>query len=84
MDAGCAGCIKPQATVLSGAGLAGTVTAVSARTATVLLATGASAQAGVRAAGTMEIGLVSGLGRGQEQRSSSVGCRAQPTALPRD
>jgi len=65
IDAGSADRIKPQETVLNGAGLVGTVTAVSAHTATVVLATDPSAKAGVRVAGTREIGVVSGLGPSQ-------------------
>ena len=63
IDAGSADGIKPEETVLNGAGLAGTVTSVSAHTSTVLLATDASAEVGVQVAGTGEIGVVNGLGR---------------------
>lgn len=63
VDAGSADGVKPQETVLNGAGLVGTVTSVSAHTSTVLLATDASATAGVRIAGTGEIGAVTGTGR---------------------
>jgi rod shape-determining protein MreC len=65
IDAGAADGIRPGQTVLNGAGLVGTVTAVSGRTATVLLATDASATVGVRIAGTNEIGAVTGTGRSQ-------------------
>lgn len=65
IDAGAADGIRPGQTVLNGAGLVGTVTAVSGRTATVLLATDASATVGVRIAGTNDIGAVTGTGRSQ-------------------
>ncbi len=55
--------IKANETVLNGAGLVGTVTAVSAGTATVLLTTDASATVGVRLAGTGLIGAVTGTGK---------------------
>jgi rod shape-determining protein MreC len=71
IDAGSADGIKPQDTVLNGQGLVGTVTSVSAHTATVLLDTDASARVGVRVAPTGEIGLVSGTGK----------TRSGPTAL---
>jgi rod shape-determining protein MreC len=63
IDAGAADGIKPNETVLNGAGLVGTVTAVSAHTATVLLAIDAAATVGVRLAGTSQIGAVTGTGR---------------------
>jgi rod shape-determining protein MreC len=63
VDAGSADGIKPDETVLNGAGLVGTVTSVSAHTSTVLLTTDASATVGVRVAGTGEIGAVTGTGR---------------------
>ena len=65
IDAGSADLVKPQETVLTSAGLVGTVSAVSARTATVLLATDPSAKTGVRISGTRQIGVVSGLGPSQ-------------------
>ena len=65
IDAGSADGLKPDETVLNGAGLVGTVTAVSANTATVLLDTDAAATVGVRIAGTGEIGAVTGLGHSQ-------------------
>jgi rod shape-determining protein MreC len=58
IDAGRLDGIKANETVLNGAGLVGTVTAVSTRTATVLLTTDASATVGVRLAGTGLIGAV--------------------------
>ena len=63
IDAGRQDGIKPDETVLNGAGLVGTVTAVSPRTATVLLTTDASATVGVRLAGTGLIGAVTGTGK---------------------
>jgi rod shape-determining protein MreC len=63
IDAGRMDGIKANETVLNGAGLVGTVTAVSAGTATVLLTTDASATVGVRLAGTGLIGAVTGTGK---------------------
>ncbi len=63
IDAGAADGIRPDMTVLNGAGLVGTTTSVSAHTATVLLETDAAATVGVRVAGTGEIGAVTGAGR---------------------
>jgi rod shape-determining protein MreC len=63
IDAGSADGIKPNETVLNGAGLVGTVTAVSSHTATVLLDTDAGATVGVRLAGTGQIGAATGAGR---------------------
>jgi rod shape-determining protein MreC len=63
IDAGRQAGIKPNETVLNGAGLVGTVTAVSSRTATVLLTTDASATVGVRLAGSGLIGAVTGTGK---------------------
>jgi rod shape-determining protein MreC len=63
IDAGRLDGIKANETVLNGAGLVGTVTAVSAGTATVLLTTDASATVGVRLAGTGLIGAVTGTGK---------------------
>lgn len=54
--------IAPNETVLNGDGLVGVVTAVTAGTATVQLATDASATVGVRLAGTGEIGALTGTG----------------------
>jgi rod shape-determining protein MreC len=65
IDAGSADGLKPDETVLNGAGLVGTVTSVSGHTATVLLDTDAAATVGVRIAGTGEIGAVTGLGHSQ-------------------
>jgi rod shape-determining protein MreC len=63
IDAGSADGIKPEETVLNGDGLVGTVTAVTAHTSTVLLASDASSVVGVRLAGTGQIGAVTGPGR---------------------
>jgi rod shape-determining protein MreC len=63
IDAGRKDGIKPDETVLNGAGLVGTVTAVGPRTATVVLTTDASATVGVRLAGTGLIGAVTGTGK---------------------
>ncbi len=63
IDAGSADGIKPNETVLNGAGLVGTVTAVSSHTSTVLLDTDAAATVGVRLAGTGQIGAATGTGR---------------------
>jgi rod shape-determining protein MreC len=65
IDAGSADGLKPDETVLNGAGLVGTVTSVSGHTATVLLVTDAASTVGVRIAGTGEIGAVTGLGHSQ-------------------
>jgi rod shape-determining protein MreC len=63
IDAGRQDGINPDETVLNGSGLVGTVTAVSSRTATVLLTTDASATVGVRLAGSGLIGAVTGTGK---------------------
>jgi rod shape-determining protein MreC len=63
LDAGANDGIKPNETVLNGAGLVGTVTDVSSDTSTVLLATDASSTVGVRLAGSNEIGDVTGTGK---------------------
>jgi rod shape-determining protein MreC len=65
IDAGSAAGLKPDETVLNGAGLVGTVTSVSSGTATVLLDTDAASTVGVRVAGTGEIGAATGLGHSQ-------------------
>ena len=54
--------VAPNETVLNGDGLVGVVTAVTSSTATVELATDASATVGVRMAGTGQIGALSGTG----------------------
>ncbi len=63
IDAGRNDGIKPAMTVLNGQGLVGTITSVSATTATVLLSTDASVTVGVRLAGTGQIGVVTGTGK---------------------
>ena len=63
IDAGRDDGIKPNETVLNGAGLVGTVTSAAAHTSTVLLTTDASSTVGVRLAGTGQIGAVTGTGR---------------------
>lgn len=64
IDAGSGDGIRPQETVLNGAGLVGTVTSVSRFTSTVLLVTDSTAVAGVRVAGSGQMGWVTGIGRG--------------------
>jgi rod shape-determining protein MreC len=63
IDAGSREGIAPDETVLNGDGLVGVVTSVTSGTATVQLATDASATVGVRMADTGQIGAVSGTGQ---------------------
>jgi rod shape-determining protein MreC len=63
LDAGRADGVRPQQTVLNGAGLVGTVTSVSAHACTVLLATDTASVVGVRLAGGGQIGWVTGTGK---------------------
>jgi len=63
LDAGSKDGIKPDETVLNGAGFVGTVTQVSADTSTVLLADDASSVVGVQLPGGGEIGEVTGTGK---------------------
>jgi rod shape-determining protein MreC len=63
LDAGSNDGVKPQETVINGQGLVGEVTAVSAQTCTVLLATDATARVGVEIAGSGQIGYVTGPGK---------------------
>jgi len=63
LDAGSAAGVRPQQTVLDGAGLVGQVVSVSARTCTVLLASDPSSVVGVRLAPGDQIGWVTGQGR---------------------
>ena len=63
IDAGRDDGIRPNETVLNGAGLVGTVTSVAVHTSTVLLTVDASSTVGVRLAGTGQIGAVTGTGR---------------------
>ena len=62
IDVGTHAGITTNETVLNGDGLVGTVTAVAGSSATVQLATDAAATAGVRIAGTNEVGSASGMG----------------------
>ena len=63
LDIGRSDGIKPNETVLNGSGFVGTVTQVSADTATVLLADDSSSTIGVQMAGSDEIGAVTGTGK---------------------
>jgi len=63
LDAGSSDGVAPQQTVLDGQGLVGEVVAVTAQTATVLLATDGSSVVGVRLAPSGDIGWVRGQGR---------------------
>lgn len=65
IDAGSADGIAANETVLNGSGLVGTVLSVSSHTSTVQLMTDPAATAGVRLAGTNEIGAATGTGRGK-------------------
>ena len=65
LDAGREDGIKAQETVLDGAGLVGTVTAVSAQTCTVLLASDTTSVVGVQLASTGQIGWVTGTGKSE-------------------
>jgi len=60
LDAGSRDGVRPEETVLNASGLVGTVTSVSPWTCTVLLATDATAVAGVRLAGSAQMGWVTG------------------------
>jgi rod shape-determining protein MreC len=62
LNVGSADGVRPDETVLNGAGLVGTVTEVSPWTCTVLLATDTTAVAGVRLVGSGQLGWVSGAG----------------------
>jgi len=63
LDAGRLDGVRPRETVLDGAGLVGTVTAVSAQSCTVLLASDPTSVVGIRLAGSGQIGWVTGTGR---------------------
>ncbi len=63
IDAGSREGITTDETVLNGNGLVGTVSQVTASTATVQLATDAAATVGVRMAGTNQIGALTGTGQ---------------------
>jgi len=62
LDAGSSDGVRPQETVLDGDGLVGQVTAVTADTCTVLLATDPSSVVGVRMAPQGQVGWVTGEG----------------------
>jgi rod shape-determining protein MreC len=61
LDVGARDGIRPQETVLNASGLVGTVTSVSPWTCTVQLAIGQAAVAGVRLAGSGQLGWVTGI-----------------------
>jgi rod shape-determining protein MreC len=63
LDAGRADGVRPQETVVNGHGLVGQVTSVTAHTATVLLATAATSQVGVKLAPSGQLGFVAGPGK---------------------
>ncbi len=63
LDAGSADGVRPDETVLNGQGLVGEVTAVTAHTSTVLLATDSSSLVGVEVAPSGQIGYVTGSGK---------------------
>jgi len=63
LDVGRSDAIKPDETVLNGAGFVGKVTQVSLDTCTVVLASDASSFIGVQVAGSGEIGEVTGTGK---------------------
>lgn len=63
LDVGSSDGVRPQETVLNGEGLVGYVTAVSATTSTVLLASDGSSVIGVAAAPSGQLGWVTGPGK---------------------
>lgn len=63
LDAGSADGVAPQETVLNGQGLVGEVTAVTAHTSTVLLATDSSSRVGIELAPGGQLGWVTGPGK---------------------
>jgi rod shape-determining protein MreC len=63
LDAGSADGVRPQETVLNGQGLVGEVTAVTAQTSTVLLATDSSSEVGIELAPSDQLGWVTGPGK---------------------
>jgi rod shape-determining protein MreC len=63
LDVGSSDGVRPQETVLNGEGLVGYVTAVSATTSTVLLASDGSSVVGVAAAPSGQLGWVTGPGK---------------------
>ena len=64
LDVGSSNGVRPDETVLNGAGLVGTVASVSQWTSTVLLETDSTAVTGVRLAGSGRMGWVTGAGEG--------------------
>jgi len=64
LDVGSSNGVRPDETVLNGAGLVGTVASISRWTCTVLLETDSTAVTGVRLAGTGRMGWVTGAGKG--------------------
>jgi rod shape-determining protein MreC len=64
LDAGSRDGIRPDMTVLDGAGLVGRVKTVGPATSTVLLAVDAESSVGVRLEGTMQVGFTTGRGIG--------------------
>ena len=67
LDAGSADGVRAEQTVLNGAGLVGTVTAVSAHSCTVQLASDTTAVSGVRVAPSGQLGYVTGTGRSHSE-----------------
>jgi rod shape-determining protein MreC len=65
LDAGRDDGVRPQQTVLDGTGLVGTVTAVSAQTSTVLLASDPTSVVGIQLADSGQLGWVTGTGKSQ-------------------
>jgi rod shape-determining protein MreC len=63
LNAGSADGVRTQETVLNGQGLVGQVISVTARTATVLLATASASQVGVELAPSGQLGYVTGPGK---------------------
>ena len=63
LDVGSSDGVRPQETVLNGEGLVGYITAVSATTSTVLLASDGSSVVGVAAAPSGQLGWVTGPGK---------------------
>jgi rod shape-determining protein MreC len=63
IDVGTANGIHPQETVLNGDGLVGTVTSVTASTATVLLASSSAVVVGAQVSPSGQLGVVTGPGR---------------------
>jgi rod shape-determining protein MreC len=83
LDAGSMDGIKPNETVLNGAGLVGHVVSVTSSTSTVMLATDESSVVGVRLAEGGVIGDVTGMGKGLSGPSSLKLTLLQANAAPR-